>query len=64
MPSNNYMAEYMRSYRAKNREYYEKEKAKYNDRYKTDPDYREKKIKSVLDRYNKKKQQKVDDESD
>jgi len=59
MPSNNYMAEYMRNYREKNKEYYEKEKVRYNERYKNDPDYREKKIKSALNRYNKKKQETI-----
>ena len=41
MPSKNYMAEYMRNYREKNKEYHEKEKARYNQRYKNYPDYRE-----------------------
>jgi hypothetical protein len=59
MPSNNYMAEYMRNYREKNKEYYEKEKVRYNEKYKNDPDYREKKIKSALNRYNKKKQETI-----
>ena len=37
MPSNKYMAEYMRNYRAKHKEFYEME-------YKTDPEYRQKNI--------------------
>ena len=53
------MAEYMRVYREKNKEYYEKEKARCNERYKNDPDFREKKIKSALNRYNKKKEETI-----
>jgi len=53
MPSNKYMAEYMRNYRAKHKEFYEMEKERYKELYKTDPEYRQKKINNALNRYNR-----------
>jgi hypothetical protein len=52
------MAEYMKEYRINNPEYYEKEKAIYNNRYKTDLQYKEEKKKKALDRYYRLKSQK------
>lgn len=51
MSSNNFMAEYMRNYRERNREFYEKEKANYKSKYQNDPDYKEYKKKKALERY-------------
>jgi hypothetical protein len=56
-----YMREYMKKYRKNNTEMYEKEK-KYvaiylNNRYNTDPEFREKKNKKNLENYHKKRQQ-------
>jgi hypothetical protein len=48
----------MKEYRINNQEYYEKEKAIYNNRYKTDLQYKEEKKKKALDRYYKLKSQK------
>ena len=61
MPSNTYMAEYMRNYRKKNKEYYEKEKENYNNKYKNDPDYKQKKINNALNRYYKNKPETIND---
>ena len=58
MSSTSYMAEYMKEYRINNPEYYEKEKAIYNNRYKTDLQYKEEKKKKALDRYYRLKSQK------
>jgi hypothetical protein len=56
-----YMREYMKEYRKKNTEYYEKEK-KYitgylNNKYNTDPEYRQKKNETNLKNYHIKRQQ-------
>ncbi len=58
MTSNNYMAEYMKNYRITNKEYYEKEKALYNNKYQNDPEYKEQKKKKALERYYRIKAQK------
>ncbi len=56
-----YMREYMKQYRKKNTEFYEKEK-KYitgylNNKYNTDPEYRQKKNEYNLKNYHIKRQQ-------
>jgi len=58
MSSTTYMATYMREYRVNNQEYYEKEKEVYNNRYKTDLQYKEEKKKKALERYYRLKEQK------
>ena len=58
MSSTSYMAVYMKEYRINNQDYYEKEKAIYNNRYKTDLHYKEEKKKKALDRYYRLKSQK------
>jgi hypothetical protein len=58
MSSSINMAEYMKNYRLKNKEYYEKEKKAYNDKYNNDLEYKEAKKKKALDRYYKLKAQK------
>ena len=58
MSSTSHMAVYMKEYRINNPEYYEKEKAIYNNRYKTDLQYKEEKKKKALDRYYRLKSQK------
>jgi len=58
MSSTSYMATYMREYRNNNTEFYEKQKANFNNKYNNDLEYREQKKKKVLERYYKLKQQK------
>lgn len=57
MNSNNFMAEYMRNYRERNKEFYEKEKANYKSKYQNDPEYKEHKKRKALERYYRMKEQ-------
>ena len=58
MSSKNYMTEYMKEYRMNNKEYYEREKEKYNNRYNTDLQFKEERKKKALERYYRLKEQK------
>ena len=57
-----YMREYMRQYRLKNKEYCEKEKERDRiytiDRYRNNQEYREKTIKNAISRYHRLKEMK------